>query len=94
MRVAGAIAAAALLASTACGGHATSGIATHQCGSFKYGTDGQQPGPSEISAHGTSCWTARAIALLGAAPGWRCHLKIGILFVCRNGRAVVTYYGE
>jgi len=94
MRLAGTIAAVALLlASAACGGKVRP-VATHHCGFFKYGTDGQSPGPGGITARGTSCWTARAIALLGPPAGWKCRLKIGVLMECRKGSAVVTYYGE
>jgi|GEM_PF-1534964 hypothetical protein len=67
---------------------------TRHCGSFKYGTDGQQPGSSGITARNVSCWFARAVALLGPAPGWHCTLTTGILFVCKRGNAVVTFYGE
>jgi hypothetical protein len=67
-----------------------------QCGSFKFGTDGSQPGPSGITAKNVSCWFARATALLGAAPGWRCQETVGITFVCKPGRGsgVVTFFGE
>jgi hypothetical protein len=67
---------------------------THHCGFFKYGTDGKQPGPSGITATNVSCWFARAVALLGPAPGWHCANPIGILFVCKRGDAVVKFYGE
>jgi hypothetical protein len=70
------------------------GGTTRHCGSFKYGTDGRQPGPGGITAKNVSCWFARAVALLGAAPGWHCGLKTGVLFVCRGGTGVVTFYGE
>lgn len=70
--------------------------AVSHCGSFKYGTDGQQPGPSGITARQVSCWFARATALLGAAPGWSCHITVGITFSCkpRHGNGVVTFFGE
>src|SRR5436309_12492715 len=67
---------------------------TRHCGSFKYGTDGQNPGPSGITATNVSCWFARAVALLGPAPGWRCKNTIGLIFVCKHGEAVVKFYGE
>jgi hypothetical protein len=67
----------------------------HYCGNFKFGVDGQRPGPGGIRTRGVSCWFARATALLGAAPGWHCTNPKGILFVCRprSGSAVVSYYG-
>lgn len=82
----------ALSAWTAVGRSTTS---MHHCGSFKYGVDGQQPGPGGIRASGVGCWFARATALLGAAPGWRCTNPKGILYVCRprSGSAVVRYSG-
>jgi len=67
---------------------------TQHCRSFKYGADGKQPGPSGITAKNVSCWFARAVALLGPAPGWHCVNPIGILFVCKRGDAVVKFYGE
>ena len=67
---------------------------TRHCGSFKYGTDGQNSGPSGITATNVSCWFARAVALLGPAPGWHCELTIGVLFVCKRGDAVVKFCGE
>ncbi len=69
---------------------------TRHCGSFKFGTDGLQPGPSGITTQNESCWFARATALLGAAPGWHCHLTVGITFVCRptQGNGMVTFFGE
>jgi hypothetical protein len=69
---------------------------TRHCGSFKFGTDGQQPGPSGITAENVSCWFARATALLGPAPGWHCHITVGITFVCRprHGNEMVTFFGE
>jgi hypothetical protein len=72
----------------------SSGATMRQCGSFKYGTDGRRPGPGGITATNVTCWFARAVALLGAPPGWRCALKTGVLFVCREGTGVVTFYGE
>jgi hypothetical protein len=71
----------------------SSAVARH-CGRFKYGTDGRQPGPGGITAKNVTCWFARAVALLGAPPGWRCSLKTGVLFICRGGTGVVTFYGE
>jgi hypothetical protein len=65
-----------------------------RCGSFKYGTDGRQPGPGGITATNVSCWFARATALLGPAPGWRCKNTVGLRFVCRRGTAMVAFYGE
>jgi hypothetical protein len=84
--------AVALSAWTAVGRSTTS---MHHCGNFKFGLDGQQPGPGGIRASGVSCWFARATALLGAAPGWHCTNPKGILYVCRpaSGSAVVKYYG-
>jgi hypothetical protein len=72
------------------------GVAATNCGSFKYGIDGLQPGPSGIKASGVSCWFARATALLGAAPGWACRITVGITLVCRSSKyaGTVTYYGE
>jgi hypothetical protein len=67
---------------------------TRHCGSFKYGLDGQQPGPTDITAKNVSCWLARAVALLPGAPGWHCANTVGILFVCKRGDAVVTFNGE
>src|SRR6266487_526200 len=67
---------------------------TKRCGSFKYGTDGKIPGPGGITAKNVSCWFARAVALLGPAPGWRCENTVGVRFVCRRGARVVTFYGE
>jgi hypothetical protein len=67
---------------------------TRHCGSFKYGTDGRQPGPGGITAKNVTCWFARAVALLGAAPGWHCTLETGVRFVCRGATGVVTFYGE
>jgi hypothetical protein len=68
--------------------------AARQCGSFKYGTDGEIPGPSGITATNVSCWFARALALTGPAPGWRCKQTIGVRFVCRRGAGLVAFYGE
>ena len=68
--------------------------ATRHCGSFKYGTDGKIPGPSDITATNVSCWFARALALTGPAPGWRCKQTIGVRFVCRRGIGIVAFYGE
>ena len=68
--------------------------ATRHCGLFKYGTDGQQPGPSGITATNVSCWFARAVALLGPPPGWHCTNPVGLHFVCKRGDAVVKFYGE
>jgi hypothetical protein len=65
-----------------------------RCGSFKYGTDGRNPGPSGITATNVSCWFARAVALVGPAPGWRCKNTVGVRFVCRHGTGIVTFYGE
>jgi hypothetical protein len=75
--------------------HAHSAGVRH-CGSFKFGTDGLQPGPSGITAKNVSCWFARATALLGAAPGWHCRNATGLLFTCKptRGNGVVTFGGE
>lgn len=69
---------------------------TRHCGSFKYGSDGSQPGPSQITAKRVSCRFARTLALRGGATGWRCHIAMGLEFVCRpaRGRGVVTFLGE
>jgi hypothetical protein len=71
-------------------------VVTRHCGSFRYGSDGLPPGPSDITAKRVSCRFARALALRGQARGWHCHLAIGLKFVCRpaRGRAVVTFLGE
>jgi hypothetical protein len=74
--------------------HSRVAVATRHCGSFKYGTDGLQPGPGGITAKGVTCWFARAVALLGPAPGWHCTNTVGLLFVCQRGDAVVRFYGE
>jgi hypothetical protein len=68
--------------------------ASKRCGSFKYGTDGKIPGPSGITATNVSCWFARAVALTGPAPGWRCKQTIGVRFVCTRGAGTVAFYGE
>ena len=65
-----------------------------RCGYFKYGTDGRQPGPGGITATNVSCWFARATALLGPAPGWRCKNTVGLQFVCSRGTGIVRFYGE
>jgi hypothetical protein len=69
---------------------------TRHCGSFKYGSDGSQPGPSQITAKRVSCRFARGLALRGGANGWHCHIAMGLEFVCRpaRGRGVVTFLGE
>jgi len=69
---------------------------TRHCGSFKDGSDGSPPGPSEITAKRVSCRFARSLAFRGRAPGWHCHLAMGLEFVCRpaRGRGVVTFLGE
>jgi hypothetical protein len=69
---------------------------TRHCGSFKYGSDGSPPGPSEITAKRVSCRFARAVAFNGGAAGWHCRLAMGLEFVCRpkHGRGVVTFLGE
>ncbi len=69
---------------------------TRHCGSFKYGSDGRPPGPSQITAKRVSCRFARSLAFRGRAPGWRCHIAIGLEFVCRpaHGRGIVTFLGE
>jgi len=74
--------------------HATA--VTRHCGSFRYGSDGSPPGPSDITAKVVSCRFARSLAYHGQAPGWRCHLAMGLEFVCRpaQGRGVVTFLGE
>ena len=81
---------------TAGGGHAHAHAATAHCGSFKYGTDGFQPGPSGIVAQHVSCWFARATALLGPAPGWHCRDVQGLLLVCKpaRGNGQVDFFGE
>jgi hypothetical protein len=74
--------------------HARRTDTTRHCGLLKYGSDGKQPGPSGITAKNVSCWFARAVALLGPAPGWHCVNPIGIRFVCKRADAVVKFYGE
>ncbi len=64
------------------------------CGSFKYGVDGERPEPGHITATNVSCRFARAVALLGPAPGWHCKNTAGLRFVCRRGTGVVSFYGE
>jgi hypothetical protein len=75
---------------------AQSASVSRHCGSFKFGTDGFQPGPSGIIAENESCWFARATALLGAAPGWHCHIVVGLQLTCKpaRGNGVVKFYGE
>ena len=67
---------------------------TLQCGSYKYGSDGFQPGPSHITALRVSCRVARQVAYTGDPAGWHCKLVEGLRFKCHKGRAVVTFYGE
>ena len=69
---------------------------THHCGSMTYGADGLPPGPSQIIATNVSCRFARNLALRGRAPGWHCHLAMGLMFACRpaRGRGKVTFFGE
>ena len=87
--------AAVLLAIPAASATARASATTKHCGSFKYGTDGMNPGPSAITATNVSCWFARAVALIGPAPGWRCENTVGLRFVCKGGATgVVTLYGE
>jgi hypothetical protein len=78
------------------GGTASGAGVIRHCGSFKFGTDGSQPGPSGITAMNVSCWFARATALLGAAPAWSCHLNVGLTFECRphRGQGRVDFFGE
>jgi hypothetical protein len=77
-------------------GQAHTAAVTRHCGSFKYGSDGSPPGPSEITAKRVSCRFARAVAFHGGAAGSHCHLAMGLEFVCRpaHGRGVVTFLGE
>ena len=86
-----------LMAATvsACGNQHTNAKVEH-CGSFKYGLDGQQSGPGEVSAMRTTCWMARAIAILYPAlpAGWTCKNPVGIRYVCAHGDEKVTFYGE
>jgi hypothetical protein len=69
---------------------------TRHCGSFKYGSDGSPPGPSDITARRVSCRFARAVAFHGGAAGWHCRVAMGLEFVCRpaHGRGAVTFLGE
>ena len=71
-------------------------VVTRQCGSFRLGSDGLPPGPSQITAKNVSCRFARGLALRGGARGWNCRLARGLMFVCRpaHGRGVVTFLGE
>ena len=89
---------AALAALVVAAGSQASGTAPtmRNCGSFKYGLDGLRPGPGGIREHGVSCWLAKAVALLGPGPGWRCVNRTGVLYVCRprSGSAVVKFYGK
>jgi hypothetical protein len=87
-----AVAVIATSASSATARHSASAV--KQCGSFKYGTDGKIPGPGHITATNVSCWFARAVALTGPAPGWRCKQTVGIRFVCKRGEGTVAFYGE
>ena len=88
--------ACAAVAITAWTATARSSTPMHHCGYFKYGLDGQPPGPGGVTARGVSCWFARATALLGSAPGWHCTNPKGILYVCRprSGDRLVKFYGE
>jgi len=74
----------------------TNGVVTRHCGSFKYGSDGLPPGPSDIAATGVKCRFARSIAFHGKARGWHCHISVGLTFVCRpvRGHGKVTFLGE
>jgi hypothetical protein len=67
---------------------------TLECGSFKYGSDGLQPGPADVTALHVSCRVARQLALAGTEPGWRCRLVEGLKFKCTRRNEVVTYFGE
>jgi hypothetical protein len=84
----------AMLSVSASSATAQRASSAKRCGSLEYGIDGQRPGPGRITATGVSCGLARAIALLGPAPGWRCKDTVGLRFVCRRASAVVTFYGE
>lgn len=77
-------------------GRTQSTAVTRHCGSFKYGSDGSPPGPSDITAKRVSCRFARSLAFHGHARGWHCLLAIGLEFVCRpaHGRGKVTFLGE
>ena len=85
-----------LAASSSAAAKSQAADVTRHCGSFKYGSDGSPPGPSEITAKRVSCRFARAVAFHGGAAGWHCHLAMGLEFVCRpaHGRGVVTFLGE
>jgi hypothetical protein len=74
----------------------THGVVTRHCGSFRVGSDGAPPGPSDITAKHVSCRFARHVAFDGDARGWHCHLARGLMFVCRprRGHGVVTFLGE
>ena len=90
--VATSVAVMAISSASATARHSTT--LAKRCGSFKYGTDGRNPGPSGITATNVSCWFARAVALVGPAPGWGCKNTVGVRFVCRRGTGIVTFYGE
>ena len=77
-------------------GRTSSAAVTRHCGSFKVGSDGSPPGPSEITGKNVTCRFARGLAIRGGAAGWHCHIATGIMFVCRptRGRGVVTFLGE
>lgn len=69
---------------------------THNCGSFKYGTDGAQPGPSGIQATNVDCWTARAIVLLGPPKGKGWHFKMGqgLTGYYVRGNQTIRFFGK
>jgi hypothetical protein len=75
--------------------HAHSAGVRH-CGSIKFGTDGNQPGPGNITAKNVSCWFARATALLGPGPGWHWFDNGRLVITCKpsRGNGVVIYTGE
>jgi hypothetical protein len=75
---------------------APASASTHNCGSFKFGTDGGQPGPSGILATNVDCWTARAIVLLGPpkGKGWHQRAGQGLTFYYTRGDQKIRFYGE
>lgn len=69
---------------------------TLNCGSFKYGLDGAEPGPSVIRATNVSCGIARSVALYGPRRGshWKFHQGRGLIGVYTRHNQRITYYGE
>lgn len=90
------IASASASSSSSASARAHAAAVTRHCGSFRYGSDGSPPGPSDITARNVSCHFARTLAYNGQARGWHCHLAMGLEFVCKpdQGRGRVTFLGE